>query len=250
MDVYVLGSGVGAPNVNRGYPGLLVDCGTERVLIDPGPGSVRQMWKLAFSYTLIDSVVITHFHPDHCLDVVSFLFACKYPLNRREKGLSIIGPEGLKKFYGNITETFGDTIMPEFFELHLKEVKEDTVRIGRARLTVKPVEHSDASIGIRYVDNNGGILCYSGDTDYCANIVELARGADLLILECSFPDEGKVKGHLTPSYAGRIASEAKAKRLLLTHLYPVCDEADIPAQCKKEFDGEVAVASDLMKVTI
>lgn len=250
MEVFVLGSGVGVPNVKRSYPGLLVKSGTESILIDPGPGSVRRVLKLGFSYNDLDSIILTHFHPDHCLDFISLLFACKYPLRPRIKNLSVIGAPGLKNFYEGILGVFGDAIVPERFELYLRELEEATIVGDKTELTIKSVVHSHNSIGIRYKDIHGKILCYSGDTDYCNNIVELARKADLLILECSFPDEGKVKGHLTPFYAGRIAREAEAKKVILTHLYPICDDYDILTQCKKEFGGELQIASDLMKIVV
>ena len=250
MEIFVLGSGVGVPSVKRGYPGLFINSGTGRILIDPGPGSVRQLHKLGFTYNDVDSIILTHFHPDHCIDFISLLFACKYPLEPRKESLSVIGAVGLKNFYKGIIGTFGEAIIPEVFELHLKEVSEDTIAGGKSELTIKPMVHSDCAIGIRYRNGDGRILCYSGDTDYCANIVKLAQKADLLILECSFPDEGKVDGHLTPSYAGRIAREAEAKRLVLTHLYPVCNDYDIVSQCKKEFGGEIQIADDLMKIEI
>lgn len=250
MEVYVLGSGVGIPNAKRGYPGLFVKSERESMLIDPGPGSLRQLLKLGFSYNDLDSIILTHFHPDHCLDLISFLFACKYPLAPRTKSLSLIGALGLKSFYQGATDIFGDAIVSEMFEISLKEIKEETIVKDKTELSVKPVAHTESSIGLRYRDRNGKVLCYSGDTGYCKNIVELARKADLLILECSFPDIGEVAGHLTPSYAGRIAREAEAKSLLLTHLYPVCEGYDVLSQCKKEFSGEARVASDLMRIEI
>ena len=250
MEVFVLGSGVGVPNMKRTYPGLFVRTGIESILIDPGPGSIRQLLKLGFNYNDLDSIIFTHFHPDHCLDFISFLFACKYPLLPRTKSLSVVGALGLKSFYKGILGVFGDAIIPEKYELHLEEAEEGTIRGDKTELTVKPVVHSSNSIGIRYRDPYGKTVCYSGDTDYCDNIIELARKADLVILECSFPDGGKVKGHLTPSYAGRIARKANAKRVVLTHLYPVCDGYDILAQCKKEFSGEIQIASDLMRIEV
>ena len=169
---------------------------------------------------------------------------------QRKEDLTVIGPIGLKDFYRGLLGIFGDAIAPEVFELHLKEVSETSIAGERVELIIKPVMHSDNAIGIRYRDADGKILCYSGDTDYCDGIIKLANNADLLILECSFPDEGKVKGHLTPSYAGRIAREAKARRLLLTHLYPMCDAYDILAQCRKEFKGDIQIAHDLMRIDL
>ena len=72
-------------------------------------------------------------------------------------------------------------------------------------------------------------MVYSGDTDYSEDLIRLAQGADLLICECSLPEEMKVEGHLVPSLAGRIASEAGCRKLLLVHLYPECEGRDIRA---------------------
>ena len=80
--------------------------------------------------------------------------------------------------------------------------------------------------------------------------MELARGADLLILECSFPDEEAIAGHLTPSEAGDIATRAGAKKLLLTHFYPEILTTDIEAQCRKTYQGDLVLASDLLSLSV
>ncbi len=250
MEVFVLGSGVGIPSLKRRYPGLFVKCKKDTILIDPGPGSLRQLLKLGVTYNDVDSVLLTHFHPDHCLDLISFVFACRYPLLPRRKGVSVVGPVGLKSFYSGLSGVFGSAVKPETFELRLEEVRDGTLELGKARLYIKPVEHTKESIGMRYEGGDGKILCYSGDTGYCGGIVDLAVDSDLLILESSFPEGAEAEGHLTPSLAGRIAREAGAKKLILTHIYPVCEGHDILSQCKKEFGGEVLVASDLMKIEI
>jgi ribonuclease BN (tRNA processing enzyme) len=93
-------------------------------------------------------------------------------------------------------------------------------------------------------------VAYSGDTDFCENAVILARGADLFICESALPDGMKVEGHLTPSLAGKIATEAGVKKLLLTHFYPECESVDIEAQCRKTYNGPLILASDLMIVDV
>ncbi|MGE5253721.1 MAG: MBL fold metallo-hydrolase, partial [Planctomycetaceae bacterium] len=113
----------------------------------------------------------------------------------------------------------------------------------------RPMLHSADSIGFR-VNTGGRSMVYSGDTDYCGEIVILGKEADLLVLECSFPEERKKEGHLTPALAGRIAREAGAKKLLLTHFYPVFEGHDIRKECRKEFSGEILLAVDGMKLTI
>lgn len=110
--------------------------------------------------------------------------------------------------------------------------------------------HISGSVGFRVEFRDGKSIAISGDTDYCQNIIDLGFEVNLLVLECSFPDEKKVEGHLTPSLAGRIALESHCKKLLLTHLYPVCDQFDILNQCRQVYQGEITVGEDLMRIII
>jgi len=112
------------------------------------------------------------------------------------------------------------------------------------------VAHMEESVAYRMEFQDGKSLVISGDTDYCQNIIALARESDLLVLECSFPNGKKVEGHLTPAFAGRIASESRCKRLLLTHFYPVCDQFDILTQCRETYAGEVILAEDLLRMKV
>jgi ribonuclease BN (tRNA processing enzyme) len=98
--------------------------------------------------------------------------------------------------------------------------------------------------------DGGPAVVYSGDTDYSENLVELARDADLLICEAARPDEHPVAGHLTPSMAGRMATEAGARQLMLTHFYPDCEGVDLAAQCRRTYTGPVILAQDLMRLEV
>ena len=82
------------------------------------------------------------------------------------------------------------------------------------------------------------------------NLVALATGADLLVCEAAMPDALKVPGHLTPSLAGDLAARAKVKKLVLTHLYPECDQFDIAAQCRRTYPGPLVIAEDLMRMEV
>ena len=70
----------------------------------------------------------------------------------------------------------------------------------------------------------GRSVVYCTDTIYCRSAVELSRGADLLIHEATFAeaDEGLAvrSTHSTASMAGRVAQEAGAQRLFITHFSP------------------------------
>ena len=112
------------------------------------------------------------------------------------------------------------------------------------------MDHQPESVAYRVESDDGKSVVISGDTDYCPDLVELARDVDVLVIESALPDEMKAKGHLTPSLAGRIGREANCKKMVLTHLYPVCDTIDIAQQCKKEYQGELLIAEDSMEISI
>jgi ribonuclease BN (tRNA processing enzyme) len=94
------------------------------------------------------------------------------------------------------------------------------------------------------VDHGGKSIVYSGDTSYTESLVELARGADLFISECCFPDSRAVEGHLTPSAVGRLAAAAAVRHVILVHMYPVFDEENPLAGVRKLYRGPVEIGYD------
>ena len=250
MDLFVLGSGTCVPTVERGPSGLALTVDSHLIFFDGGSGSLRQMARMGLDFRRVDYFCITHFHPDHVSDLVPFFFAMNYTVDFiRSLPLQMIGPQGLQAFYDQLHGIFGRWIEAQTYPLFFHEVGESHTAFPGFEIVTLPMAHSAASVGFR-VQAAGRSMAYSGDTDYCANIVELGRDADLLILECSFPDERKTAGHLTPSLAGKIGREASCKKLLLIHFYPVFQGHDILQECHREFSGEIFLAEDGMKMTL
>ncbi len=135
------------------------------------------------------------------------------------------------------------------FALELRELTAETIDCDSWRLTARSVPHTDVSLAYR-IDAAAGSIVYSGDTDYSEDLIELACGADLFILECAFPEGQKVKGHLTPSLAGDMAARAGVKMLLMTHFYPACRGNDLMSPCQKQFPGKIILAEDLMRLRV
>jgi ribonuclease BN (tRNA processing enzyme) len=83
---------------------------------------------------------------------------------------------------------------------------------------VLPLRHASITLGFR-IAVDGRIVSYCPDTGYCENAVTLAQSADLLITECAYKEGQSCEAwpHLNPETAARIAVEAGAKRLALTH---------------------------------
>ena len=251
MEITILGSGTSIPSNKRSSPSILVNIDNENILLDTGPGSLRQLKKTNTSLNQINTIIYSHFHIDHIADMLPFVFSSKYNHEEpRTTDLKIIGPIGLKKLYKDLLNAHGSQIIPDSFTIEWIEASESNFRFNKYLINTTKVKHTDNSIAIKLTDIYGKTAVYSGDTDYCPEIIELARNCDLLILECSFPDNLKVKGHLTPSEAGKIASHASAKKLLLTHFYPQCDFADIITPVKDCYNGDIIAAEDLLKICI
>jgi len=250
MEIIIIGSGTAIPTLKRASPAIFLKIENTNMLIDSGSGTIRRLLDAQIDYLQIDYLFYTHLHPDHTIDFASFLFAYRNPGNLRKSDLNVIGPVGFKNFYAKLTEIYGDWISPIDYNISISEVVENEIKFNNWTLKTKPIIHSENSVGYRFETQEGKSVTISGDTDYCAQIIELAKDTDLLILECAFPDEIKVEGHLTPTFAAKIANESNCKKLLLTHFYPICDNYDLQHQCEKLYKGKLILAKDLMKLEI
>ena len=208
------------------------------------------MLEVGVTYRDPDLLLYTHIHPDHVSDLVPIIFASKYADQPREKELLCIGGPGFKSYFEKLNNLYGSWIEPQSYPLIIKEISQEPFVYGDLRISSRPMAHISESVGYRIEFKDGKSIAISGDTDYCQNIIDLAFEVDLLVLECSFPDGRKVEGHLTPSLAGRIALESHCKKLLLTHLYPICDQIDILNQCRQVYSGEIILGEDLMRIGI
>ena len=93
-------------------------------------------------------------------------------------------------------------------------------------------------------------MVYSGDTAFCDALVDLARGADVLICEAAAPAGDTVPGHMSPVMAGETAARADVGHLVLTHFYPECDRVDAAADARRSWSGPLTLASDLLHLNI
>jgi len=249
-ELIVIGSGTGIPSLRRGAPGLIVITDRSRLLIDSGSGTLGRMLEVGITYQDPDLLLYTHIHPDHVSDLVPFIFATKNPDGPREKGLLCVGGPGFRSYFEKLRNLYGHWIDPQSYRLIVNEISQEGMTFRDLKIASKPMAHISESVGYRIEFEDGRSLAVSGDTSYCQSIVDLGFEVDLLVLECSFPDGKEIQGHLTPSLAGRIARESNCKKLLLTHLYPVCDQFDVVNQCRQVYRGEITLGEDLMRIRI
>ncbi len=249
MDVTFLGTGTAIPSATRAPTSLLVRAAGEPLLFDTGPGILRQLVSTGLYINDVEHVFYTHIHPDHVADLIPLIFASKNPELVRTRPLRLYGGPGFAAFVRGLQDAYHPWAEPTVFEIEVVEIGSSPLEGEGWTITTAPVLHHASSLAYR-IEADGVIVTYSGDTDTCKAIVELARGSDLLILECAHPDDQKVDGHLSPTACGRIAAEAEAKALAMVHFYPACDGADLIGPVQKEYGGPVTVAEDLMTITV
>ncbi len=251
MELIVLGSGTGVPSLRRGAPGYAVRAAGRLILLDLGPGSLRALLRYDLNFSQIDILALTHLHPDHVGDLVPFLFATHYSLGyTRTQPFTVLAARGFGEFHQRLQVPFGHWVEPPPGLMELRELAPDGpdgVDFPGLSIRSAPTNHIPGSLAYR-LEAEGGSLVYSGDTDVSDSLAELARGADLLLLECAKPY--KIPGHLTPAEAGRLAARAGVTRLVLTHFYPPCDEVDVVALAAEEFSGEIVRAEDGLRLMV
>jgi ribonuclease BN (tRNA processing enzyme) len=206
---------------------------TERydIILDAGNGIHRAAGHLDGGKPVF--LFLSHFHVDH---IEGLHILAKF---RFREGLSICAPTGGRQILGtflNAPFTIPFAALP--YPASILEMPEEAASIPFP-VDALPLRHATLTMGYR-IAVDGRIVSYCPDTGYCENAVALARSADLLITECSYKQGQSCEAwpHLNPETAARIAHEAGAKRLALTHF-----DAGVYQSLPERKESEAAAAS-------
>ncbi|MEV8028543.1 MULTISPECIES: MBL fold metallo-hydrolase [Cellulosimicrobium] len=227
------------------------------VVLDLGNGSLGALQRFVDPLD-VDAVGLSHLHPDHFVDVCGLYVYLRYhPVRGSTRTgvpsrLTVLGPAGtaarIEAAYGAEP---GDGVTEE---LDVRAWEPGApVRVGPLVLEPYRVFHPVEAYGVRVTGpstlrpGESAVLAYTGDTDACDGVVELARDADLLLSEAAFHegrDDGVERGiHLTGRRAGEVATAARARRLVLTHLPAWNDPERSRAEARETYTGPVDVAT-------
>jgi ribonuclease Z len=148
LDVVFLGTSGSVPTARRGPTSLLLRRGGERLLLDCGEGTQRQLLRSGIGLVELREVFITHFHADHYLGLPGMLKT--FSLRGRELPLTIYGPPGLAELVGALRRIFGKLTYP----LELEEIRAgDTLDRGEYRLIAFAVRHGVPGVGYALAEN-------------------------------------------------------------------------------------------------
>ena len=243
-QVTVLGSCGAFPEPGRACGGFAVDWDGYRLVLDLGYATLPRLlahWRDG----AVDAVVITHEHPDHCIDLHG-LFRMRFYGGSGGPRLPLYCPPGVLDRLQGLEP---DADLTAVFDVHPLP---GTYRVGPLELTGLPLPHFVPNAGIR-VQAGEIALAYSGDTGPDPLLAELGRDTDLFILEATDRDgeaRRPVRNLMTSAEAGYWARRAGARRLLLTHFWPGNDRAASVAAASAEFGADVLAADEDLVISL
>jgi ribonuclease BN (tRNA processing enzyme) len=252
MELTVLGTGTVAPSPTRTAASYWVATGATHLLLDCGAGTMHRMAAFGVPWTEVTHVALTHFHVDHWGEFPMLLFALRWGVEpARERPLEVIGPVGLQDRLHHAAGAFGEWLVNPGYPLEIRELQPgDAYALDHeVELQTCKTPHTDESMAYSVRDKNCRLV-YTGDTGPSDALADWALDCDLLLSECSLPDERSIETHLTPTQAGHLARKARAQRLVLTHFYPPVEEVDPAAVAADVYGGTVIAARDGDRFTI
>jgi ribonuclease BN (tRNA processing enzyme) len=213
---------------------------TFRLLMDLGNGALGYLHRHV-DPLVVDAAVVSHLHPDHCLDYTSYYVLRRYHPRAPFPPLPVWGPSGAKAFFARAYGLSVESAMGG--EFAFRAYPPGRFDIGPFAVEAARVVHPVESYALR-LEAAGRVLVYSGDTARCDALCDLAHDADLLLAESSFLVDAKNPPglHMTGRDAAETATAAGVDRLLLTHIPHWHDPKQMLADARPAFDGWLELA--------
>lgn len=250
MKLTILGSGTVVPNGERNSSGYFIESDDARIMLDCGAGTVHALSRYRLRWEQMTHLFVSHFHVDHVGELASLFFAFKHGMrDKRDAPFTLIGPQGLDRVMDGLKQAFGENLFEPKFPVEVRMLKPgESTEVGPgSRLTVEKTPHTEESLAAR-IEANGSTLCYTGDTSFSHDVARFFNKADLIISECSFNERREDIPHLSIEDAARMAAEAGAARLVVTHFYFDVSEDELKRELQKHFSGEVLIGKDGMTI--
>jgi ribonuclease BN (tRNA processing enzyme) len=213
---------------------------TYRLLLDLGNGALGALQRHLDPLD-VDAVALSHLHADHFFDLASYYVYRRYHPKAPHPRVPVYGPRGTASRLARAYDLPEEPGMGTEFDFATWPAS-GVVEVGPFEIRVRRMAHPVETYGMR-ITVDGSVLAYSGDTGPCDALRTLAAGADVLLAEAAFVEsaEHPTDLHLTGRDAAEQAAAAGVGRLLLTHIPPWNDPAEVLADARPVFDGPLEV---------
>lgn len=240
-EITILGSAAAIPDAEHANSQLLVTLNKKATLIDCGDGTYLRLVEAGIGVDQVSDLILTHFHPDHVGGLPAFLITLW--LLKRQAPMVIHGLGDTLDRVEQMLKLFRWESWQGLYPVSFNRLREEeltpVIATSECKIFASPVCHLIPTIGLRMEFAGGRVAAYSCDTEPCAEVVRLARHADLLLHEAV----GNTRGHSSGWQAGDIARQAEVNALLLIH-YPSENGTEILTEAHNSFNGAVALAED------
>lgn len=248
MDLTILGCGAAYPRAGGACSGFLFSNDDSHVWVDAGNGTFSRLQEV-ISYHDIDALVLTHGHADHVADVLPLMYALGFdPQHPATSRVPVYAPGDVEH---SLKWPLGGTSLEIFHKIfEFRSIKESFEMSGM-KFECFRTKHPAETYGLR-VSCNGVSIVYTSDTGSYPDLAEDCRDADILLCEATYVDgvSASLGVHLWAREAGRVAHDAGAKRLVLTHIWSTLDPEQAVKEAAQEYDGPVEAAVEGKRYTL
>ena len=268
IRVTLLGTGTPRPSMDRFGPSILVEAGNEKLIFDVGRGAMQRLFQLDVSYADITGVLLTHLHSDHIVGLPD-LWLTGWIISNRATPLPLWGPAGTEKMAQGLESAFSfdrdirvrdDKAPVAGGHIDARDISEQVVfDRGGVKVTSFLVDHGIVRPALGYrVDAGGRSVVLSGDTRYSPNLIQHAKGVDLLIHEVGAASAEELRRnehsrtiiahHTTPEQAAQLFNEVRPKLAVFSHIalrdFRV---EDVMRTTRLTYSGPLQLGEDLMR---
>ena len=285
MKIHLLGSGMPTASANRHGSSYVINVGNQYLMFDCGPATTNKLVKSGIRPTWVDHLVFTHHHYDHNVDYPCFLLT-RWDETTAVNELRVFGPTLTEQLTHRLMDENVGAFAPDWIArinhplslnsyvkkggvlprqppvTHARDIGPGSVVSGpNWSLSAAPAVHVEPwldSLAYR-LDTEEGSVVVTGDTAPCESVTELARDVDTMISLCAFVQED-IDGTPEAQYmcgsrdVAKMAQEAGAKRLVLTHQHPRLDERGQSERAVQDigrhYEGEVVWGREMMVIDV
>lgn len=250
MVLTVVGSGTLLPDAERGSASFHLRVQDHSLLLDAGPGTLHGLPRAGIPWRGVDTLALSHFHPDHVGDVPALLAAFRF--EELTAPLTVVGPRGVSDLMERMAALHGAWILEPSRPLTIVELGDGdgwSSKDGAVRLESAPTPHTEESVAYR-ITGGGVSVGYTGDTGPSTSLHEFLGGCALIVAECALADPPELDTHLSPRSVADLAGAADPDLLVISHVYPPLRPAEAVARVRASYAGRVVAARDGLRIGV
>lgn len=237
MKLRVIGHWGGYPKADGATSCYMLEKDDFTLVLDFGSGALSKLQKYK-SIDEIDAVLLSHYHHDHVADIGVLQYA-------KLIQYYVTGAENILPIYGHREDVTAFDSLHSAYTKGVAYDPEDELTIGPFHIRFLKTKHPVPCFGMRITDQEKTIV-YTADTSYQDEWIPFSKDADLLITDCNYyaDQDGSAAGHMTSKEGGKIAEEAGAKQLILSHLPQFGDLNQLAEEARAVYKGKLFLAEE------